>query len=665
MNKKALLYLNILLLLDIYLGVKIFASFNFAYILLASWGATYILARRLPLKTALLVPGVATTVTYFLFFDPTDIPWKANLIIISTFLQLQAWASIYRCKDLSELSEFERKIINCLFIGILMPMYLALSGYTLRYTSYANDKLSLLLYTLLALLFLEATRHKPKTVTNSAQNSKWGKMISLLALLLLMATSLLTAHVGTGYFYNFIPSAARYIKRHDPQFTKAESKRITQDQNHENQQSVVGYSNEAKLNSSFSLNKDFSIIDLSLKIHEGQEFIQSERIYLRCNQYFEYRNNEWFGNKNNYQESISDNQGWTKIKDSKTNSNIHYSITRFNKNLTKLPLIGEALKVKAYSAKINSRVIEVPIDPKAEENIEVLSEIPDNYDIKLNPSAASFYMPKTKIEKKIAQLAKTITEKSPTIEDKIYELRNYLHRYCQYSLIVENSYNMNPLENFLFHERKGHCVLFASAYCLMLKSIGVEATLCSGYYGGDFQKESGDFLFYPGNAHTWVEIKLNNDAYKIIDPTPGVINWIARGVRQKNEVKSATLLSFLKNIYIWWSQSSLQKIYIIIALFSLIPFIILWKWKLWKSLLPSKSCEPKYLITLLNSMNKIKERHPSQSLREYYSEIISIKPSVNELHEVIDYTYKVKFHDKPRNPDLEKSFLKKVRLFKF
>ena len=118
-------------------------------------------------------------------------------------------------------------------------MYLAISGYTLRYKSYENDKPSLLLYTLLALLFLEATRHRSRLIGSSVKENKRGRIILFLALLLLMATSLLSAHLCTGYFYNFIPSTAKYLNRYNPQYKTNESARITQDHNLEIRQSDV------------------------------------------------------------------------------------------------------------------------------------------------------------------------------------------------------------------------------------------------------------------------------------------------------------------------------------------------------------------------------------------------------------------------------------------
>ena len=111
---------------------------------------------------------------------------------------------------------------------------------------------------------------------------------------------------------------------------------------------------------------------------------------------------------------------------------------------------------------------------------------------------------------------------------------------------------MHPSKNFLFHERKGHCVLFASAYCLMLKSIGIHANQVQDTMVVT-QKDSHELLFYPGNAHTWVEIKLKNNEYLIIDPTPSVTNWPARGL-QTSSRERVPLLNFISQVRKWWNQ---------------------------------------------------------------------------------------------------------------
>ena len=660
----ALNYLSIILLLGVYLGIKIFASLNFAYVLFPSWGLVYIFSKRLPAKLALLIPGLSVLSFYSLFFNPVSIPWKASLIIVSTILQLQAWSALYQKNSVAALNEFERKIINCSFIGILIPMYLALSGFTLRYRSYENDKLSLLLYALLALLFLESTSRKPVNKLLTRNSNIIEKCIPIVALLFLMASSLLVAHISTGSFYSFIPQTVRYIKRHNPQFKKREEKRLEKDQKNEIAQREVGYSNETKLNSSFSLKKNFSKVAVSLKIHKGENYVKAGKIYLRCKRFNILKDKQWFSESLPAQKLKADHAGWIKLGEPTAPKQIHYTITRNNLHLKILPHIGRVIAVKAENAKVSLGHLETTNKRIGEDHITIYADLQKtrkNLKFDNNFKLSQGYKPRNSLERRIQKLALSITANSTTLEDKVLELRNYLQRYCQYSLKVENPYNMHPLENFLFHEKKGHCVLFATAYCLMLKSIGIPAVLSSGYYGGDYLTESESYKFYSGNAHTWVEIPRSiNHGYVILDPTPVSGLWSNSG-RIKPSSENKGFSHTIAKIKQWWFATGLQEIYLLLALISLLPFVLFWKWKLWRRLIPERTAEPQYLKVFYNSFQNVLIKQDHESLNEYFEKLITYIPELKELECLVKYTYRIKFHSAPREMHTENTFLKQVK----
>jgi len=68
--------------------------------------------------------------------------------------------------------------------------------------------------------------------------------------------------------------------------------------------------------------------------------------------------------------------------------------------------------------------------------------------------------------------------------------------------------NDDPIEDFLFDNRKGHCEYFASAMTLLCQAVGIRARLASGYCGGE-RNAVGDFYqFRRKDAHAWVEVHL-------------------------------------------------------------------------------------------------------------------------------------------------------------
>ena len=64
---------------------------------------------------------------------------------------------------------------------------------------------------------------------------------------------------------------------------------------------------------------------------------------------------------------------------------------------------------------------------------------------------------------------------------------------------------LDPIEDFLFNTKTGHCERFASALALMLRSVGVPAAFVMGFKGCD-AAGNGRYVIRQEHAHAWVEI---------------------------------------------------------------------------------------------------------------------------------------------------------------
>ena len=78
---------------------------------------------------------------------------------------------------------------------------------------------------------------------------------------------------------------------------------------------------------------------------------------------------------------------------------------------------------------------------------------------------------------------------------------------------------IDPIEDFLFNRREGHCQYFASAMTLMLRAVNVPALIVTGFKGG-YQNYLTDRLEVQSrHAHAWVEVPIG-DKWRIFEPTP-------------------------------------------------------------------------------------------------------------------------------------------------
>jgi hypothetical protein len=157
----------------------------------------------------------------------------------------------------------------------------------------------------------------------------------------------------------------------------------------------------------------------------------------------------------------------------------------------------------------------------------------------------------SRLTKKIKSLTWLIVKPGDSNVTKINKIKAYLHSKCDYSLKVDNPENKMPLENFIFSERKGHCVLFASAFTLMLRAEGIPAKVVQGYAGGELDKDRRLFLLRSSNAHAWTEIYFEKYGWVVCDPTPEDTGNIQRNV--------TSIANFSEDSFFEVSQESLVE----------------------------------------------------------------------------------------------------------
>lgn len=77
----------------------------------------------------------------------------------------------------------------------------------------------------------------------------------------------------------------------------------------------------------------------------------------------------------------------------------------------------------------------------------------------------------------------------------------------------------DPVEDFVFRRKAGHCQYFASALALMMRSAGIPARLATGFKGGE-DLPTGELNVEKRFAHVWVEAWVGNRKWMTFDATP-------------------------------------------------------------------------------------------------------------------------------------------------
>ncbi len=124
------------------------------------------------------------------------------------------------------------------------------------------------------------------------------------------------------------------------------------------------------------------------------------------------------------------------------------------------------------------------------------------------------------LDPRIPKLAADVTASSKNEYDKVSAIRSYLISHYSYTLDLSGSHGTDPLANFLFVRRAGHCEYFASAMTVMLRSVGIPARYVTGFLPGEYNDLGGDYIIRESDAHSWVEVYFPTYGWVTFDPTP-------------------------------------------------------------------------------------------------------------------------------------------------
>jgi len=133
----------------------------------------------------------------------------------------------------------------------------------------------------------------------------------------------------------------------------------------------------------------------------------------------------------------------------------------------------------------------------------------------------SIYLQVPELDPRIPALAREATAGAETPYDKAAALENYLRMHYGYTLDLTGAPGNDPLANFLFVRRAGHCEYFASAMTVMLRTLGIPARYINGFQTGEYNNVGGDFIVRASDAHSWVEAYFPGNGWITFDPTPG------------------------------------------------------------------------------------------------------------------------------------------------
>jgi len=121
---------------------------------------------------------------------------------------------------------------------------------------------------------------------------------------------------------------------------------------------------------------------------------------------------------------------------------------------------------------------------------------------------------------RVRDLAESLTADAKNAYEKAVAIKMYLAK-IPYSLKIEAPPpDADGVDYFLFTQKSGYCVYFASAMAVMLRSTGIPARMVVGFLPGQHDAEQHRYIIRDRDYHAWTEVYFPGYGWIKFDPTP-------------------------------------------------------------------------------------------------------------------------------------------------
>jgi protein-glutamine gamma-glutamyltransferase len=124
------------------------------------------------------------------------------------------------------------------------------------------------------------------------------------------------------------------------------------------------------------------------------------------------------------------------------------------------------------------------------------------------------------IDPRVPRLASQIAASASNDYDRAAGVETYLRNHYGYTLQLPLTQPKDPIANFLFERKQGHCEYFASSMAVMLRTLGIPARVVTGFRSDEFNDLTGNYVVRAKDAHAWVEAYFPGYGWHAFDPTP-------------------------------------------------------------------------------------------------------------------------------------------------
>ncbi len=125
------------------------------------------------------------------------------------------------------------------------------------------------------------------------------------------------------------------------------------------------------------------------------------------------------------------------------------------------------------------------------------------------------------LDPRVAELAGSAAGDADNPYDEALRIEDRLQNGYGYTLEGSGEQE-DPISEFLFERKEGHCEYFATAMVLLLRTRGIPSRPVNGFLGATHNAFGDYYAVTESRAHSWVEVYFDGYGWVTFDPTPAV-----------------------------------------------------------------------------------------------------------------------------------------------
>jgi protein-glutamine gamma-glutamyltransferase len=134
------------------------------------------------------------------------------------------------------------------------------------------------------------------------------------------------------------------------------------------------------------------------------------------------------------------------------------------------------------------------------------------------PGPSDLQIPR-RLRLRLPALAAAWTRGAASDLEKLSAIEQHLRAEYQYARVFARPSGVDPMLDFLFEAKRGHCEYFATALALLGRAAGIPTRVVTGYRVAE-RSPFGYYVVRERNAHAWVEAWLPGDGWSTREATP-------------------------------------------------------------------------------------------------------------------------------------------------